>query len=387
MTRKEFIRLCLLLGVSVPLQSTITACGDDEETNFNGEVIIIGAGVAGLTAGYLLKQKGINFKILEASQTLGGRLKINENFTEFPIPLGAEWLHVPTQIFSDIVNNPSVNITDPTKGYSPNDSYGLYENNQLTLDTLGATDDRKFINSSWLQFYKTHITPSISAHIIYNETVQKIDFSENKSIITTQNNSYTTDKVLVTVPLQILKNNTITFTPELPTYKKTAISDASLWQGLKVFIEFSEKFYPTLTDVTLPTNQSGEKTIYDAAYGQNTTKNILGYFVIGDAAIDFLSLTDNELKTKILQELDTIFNNKATTTYIKHIAQNWSKEPHIECAYLDDDESANLVYKLFEPVSNKLYFAGEAYTTGNDWGGVHAAANAAKDAVNLILEK
>jgi len=37
-------------------------------------VIIIGGGLSGLLVGYRLAQKGIEFKVVEANQRLGGRI-------------------------------------------------------------------------------------------------------------------------------------------------------------------------------------------------------------------------------------------------------------------------------------------------------------------------
>ena len=51
---------------------------------FDGKVIIIGAGAGGLSAGYLLQQQGIDFEILEASASYGGRMRINTDFADFP---------------------------------------------------------------------------------------------------------------------------------------------------------------------------------------------------------------------------------------------------------------------------------------------------------------
>ena len=71
MTRKEFVRMCGMIGLSIPFQTTLTSCDKEEvpagSGNFEGKVLIIGAGAAGLTAGYLLKQRGIDFSIIEAS--------------------------------------------------------------------------------------------------------------------------------------------------------------------------------------------------------------------------------------------------------------------------------------------------------------------------------
>ena len=92
MTRKEFIKICGLLGIIVPFHTSCVTSSliNHISSKFEGKVIIIGAGAGGLSAGYLLDQLGIDFEILEASSDFGGRMKINTDFAEFPIPLGAE---------------------------------------------------------------------------------------------------------------------------------------------------------------------------------------------------------------------------------------------------------------------------------------------------------
>ena len=70
--------------------------------------IIIGAGAAGITAGYTLLQHGFNdFVILEASSTYLGRIKKLDylQLTNFPIDIGAEWIHVDPSILNTIVND------------------------------------------------------------------------------------------------------------------------------------------------------------------------------------------------------------------------------------------------------------------------------------------
>ena len=46
-----------------------------ERNNKGKKVIIVGAGISGLTAGYLLKKAGHNVVILEASNRAGGRIQ------------------------------------------------------------------------------------------------------------------------------------------------------------------------------------------------------------------------------------------------------------------------------------------------------------------------
>ncbi|MEX0314017.1 MAG: NAD(P)-binding protein, partial [Allomuricauda sp.] len=66
MKREEFIKICSLFGIGLPLQPGLMACNTDENTaeTFTGKVLIIGAGAGGLSAGYFLNQQGIDFEIL-----------------------------------------------------------------------------------------------------------------------------------------------------------------------------------------------------------------------------------------------------------------------------------------------------------------------------------
>ena len=62
------------------------------EKNRKGKkVIIVGAGISGLTAGYLLKKAGHNVVILEASNRAGGRIQTYRSliFIKFYIQGGA----------------------------------------------------------------------------------------------------------------------------------------------------------------------------------------------------------------------------------------------------------------------------------------------------------
>ena len=63
MNRREFIKMCGMLGLSLPLSGGMVACGEAEiQMSDVGNIIIIGAGAAGLAAGYLLQQQGMAFQ-------------------------------------------------------------------------------------------------------------------------------------------------------------------------------------------------------------------------------------------------------------------------------------------------------------------------------------
>ncbi|WP_244951721.1 flavin monoamine oxidase family protein [Pseudoalteromonas luteoviolacea] len=388
MNRREFIKACHALGLTLPLQPFLSACSGIESFSKNESaddpVIIIGAGVAGLVSGYLLKQQGVSFKILEASSNYGGRIKHTTEFANFPIPLGAEWIHVDTKVLKEIVDNDLVDIDIKTTMYDPEVDYVLYEGERLSLDTFGMIEDSKFVNSTWFDFFKRYIVPSVEEHIIFDSIVTKIDYSNEEIKVATSNSIDSASRVIVTVPVKVLQKNMITFVPKLPLRKQNAIDKVSVWGGIKTFIEFSEKFYPALIGFEVNAS-SGEKLYYDAAYGQGTTQHILGLFAVGNESSPYVELSDDKLIKYILDELDTLFDGKATEHYIKHISQNWNEEPNVNSAYVSNNESWRTVKELGANVDGRLFFAGEAYTDGKDWGSVHAAVYSAKQAVKEIV--
>ena len=59
------------------------------------DVIIIGAGAAGLAAARKLQEARISFRLLEAKSQIGGRVVTDTKTLGAPIDLGGHWLHSP----------------------------------------------------------------------------------------------------------------------------------------------------------------------------------------------------------------------------------------------------------------------------------------------------
>ncbi|MEN1785160.1 MAG: FAD-dependent oxidoreductase, partial [Bacteroidota bacterium] len=271
-----------------------------------------------------------------------------------------------------------------TTPYDPEVDYGLYEGQQVSMANIGFTIDQKFIGSSWFDFFEQYIVPSVQERIVFNEIVEAIDYSGDQGVVQTANNTYTADRIILTVPVKLLQNQAIAFTPALPDNKRDAIAKTTVWDGFKAFIEFSEQFYPAAVALDVAPQTSGQKLYYDAAYGQQSNSHVLGLFSVGSGTLPYRELSDEALIAYMLEELDAIFDGKASATYIKHLSQNWNEAPFAQGAYVYDEENWRRVRTLGESVDNKLFFAGAAYTTGDDWSSVHTAARSAIRAVNEI---
>jgi len=400
MTRKEFIEKSLFMGIGLPFLSSafLHSCRKDEsifpkfQTNFSGKVIIVGAGAAGLAAGYLLKRYGVDFEILEAAPVYGGRLKKSSDFTDFPIDIGAEWIHTDPKILTDIINNPNSNAHVDIIVYNPQ-TIKSWKNGKLRSHNFISSfySEWKFKNSTWFDFFEQFIVPEIADKIVLNKPITEINYQGDKVLLTTGNSEiHEADKVLITTPIKTLQNDQIVFLPALPIDKKEAINKIFMGDGIKIFIEFKEKFYPDILafgNILQALNEE-EKFVYDAAFRKDSNKHILGLFAINDKANAYTQLnSEQEIIAKFIAELDEIFDGKATANYVNHMIQNWSKEPFIQGAYSYsfDGNQNDIVATINKPLSDKVYFAGEALSIKNQ-AMVHGACESAYSMIATMMK-
>lgn len=76
---------------------------------------------------------------------------------------------------------------------------------------------------------KLVIDGKLTSNILLNQVVKSIDYTQRKGVkVTTGKNVFSAIAVLVTLPLGVLKANTVRFTPPLPQTKQSAIKSSVL---------------------------------------------------------------------------------------------------------------------------------------------------------------
>lgn len=400
MTRKEFVKMCTVLGIGAPFLGSCIP----HKNQFSGKVIVIGAGSAGMTAAYLLAQNGINYQVLEASGSFGGRINCTTSISDFPTPLGAEWVHTDIDLFQEIVNDSSVDTSFPKLvAYDAVNDFQDIVNSEGTGFSSrsplgeGAGVDRKFINSCWLDFFEKYIIPTIQEKISYNSPVTAINYTNDKIKVTdSTGNQHKADKVIITVPLKILQEGSIDFTPALPKSKTKAIDGLEVMPGFKCFLKCEQKFYGAYTLFEDTFKGGGQWIYYDAAYGQNTKDNILGFLCVGLKAVDYPYTDKEQLRTIITQELKSIYGEDKVNI-LDFDYKNWDEVPYIKGSYLGIEANPSKIATLAKPIQDKLYFAGSAYTNqvqkggkspwgvSENWSNVQAATRAAKRSVEEVI--
>jgi len=119
--RRELLRLLGAVGMTAALPG----CARSEAPTTPMRVLIVGAGMAGLTAANALRQAGVDSVIIEGRDRIGGRLWTRD-LGGIPVDFGGSWIHDPTgNPMSDFADRAGVARTpvDPTNDLTSINAY------------------------------------------------------------------------------------------------------------------------------------------------------------------------------------------------------------------------------------------------------------------------
>ncbi|MEJ0034020.1 MAG: NAD(P)/FAD-dependent oxidoreductase [Bacteroidota bacterium] len=440
--------------------SWLSSCKKDDpgpEIQYDGNVIVIGAGPAGLYAADILMTRGLNVTVLEATKQIGGRVASLRNqqdlpyqsIADFPVELGAEYWQGSDSVLGKMVTNLNLDIVqfnDDDKRYiidnvakSASEWAGNadFEFAEAFLSNLknysgptttvqdaasGASEQAmKIINSGAANFYGSSadrigvkgiteqlklVTHDTNYYVLKSQAMQNlmisrfdnvfpfikiespvkaIDYSSNPIKLTLEDGSeMTANKVVVTVPINVLKNG-ITFTPALPAAKTAALSSIGMDPSIRVVLDFKKNFWGE--DCSLIWGGSVAPQYNSSGLNRSEFNQTLTVTVNGPKALELSNLNDDDTIVKtILAELDKLYNNQASQfirtglppdddTKMIYFIKDWTKEKYIQGGFSYplvgttlDDRSA-----LIEPIGDKLFFAGEATDISGEAGTVNGA--------------
>jgi lysine-specific histone demethylase 1B len=357
-------------------------------------------------------------------------------FADYPIDQGAQWMHGKNSIISDLVTKNNIKVTldnselsywfkgqivdslpkDPFifeeddlpdvsfKDYAHQQNFdpdydniieaiagdqgasasllSAYWNSKEEENWVAGDEDFKF-EETFFDVIDRKIAQPIISHISYNCPITSVDYSGEKIVVKDSSNKlHEADKVIITVPVSILKLNEINFYPTLPQTKTNALSKIGMGPGMKVFMKFSEKFYRDGLYGGAVCAAYADDTV-----GKTTTENVLLAFIMGDQAANLHALgSDNAITTALLQELDGIYNGQATANFISSVVFDYTAKPFIKGAYSFSTVGIGNAREIAgKPIDNKLFFAGEAFNTNGHHQTVHGAVETGYKAVIDIL--
>ncbi|XP_048407671.1 lysine-specific histone demethylase 2 isoform X4 [Stegostoma tigrinum] len=202
-----------------------------------------------------------------------------------------------------------------------------------------------------------------------NTPVQTINFSGDDICIGTTNGMlWTTQKVLITVPLALLQKNTIQFYPALSERKLKAIN--SLGQGVieKIALQFPYKFWEKKIQGAdffghIPPS-SNKRGLFGVFYDMDPQGEhcVLMSVISGDAVAVIQDMQEQQVAELCMSVLRELFKEGEVPDPVRYFVTHWSKDPWAQMAYsfIKAGGSGEAYDIIAEDIQGKVFFAGEA---------------------------
>lgn len=386
------------------------------------DVIIIGAGAAGLAAAKELQKNGISFILLEASHRIGGRAYSEEIAPNLWFDLGCEYMLVGNDETQIDESNPFIDFAKKQGIEVEEYLYGeRYYNNKKELDTSEAEARNHYIqecemaiknaavdgqdcaisdiidleNPYFMAYndlmsvtapkdldeisvadrhygveeYSEYITRHGYGNIVsnwgrdikvsLNTKVEKVNWSGKKVIAETSKGSIRAKSIISTVSNGILASQQIDFSPRLPEWKVEAIQGITMGAENKIGVHFSKQVFGL--------EDSGYYQLWsDDGQGAFVEVNILNKNMVtvfmGGRFSEWMEKQGQLASQDFAEErIADIFGNDIRKSVGRCIVTAWHTDPWTLGSYACALPGQ---YKQREPlrrsIDGKLYFAGEA---------------------------
>jgi len=388
--------------------------------NSTVDVVVIGAGAAGLAAGQALSAGGLSSVVLEADARIGGRAHTEIMPDGAPFDLGCHWMHSASL-------NPFVKTADALgvryerrEGYGRSGFFrqGVWVEDVEVGAAFRAMDERqKSVAAAWsqgldqsvfdtvdrdgpwtevLDFYDTLNTSSDVDQISIGDLVSYNDTEENWPVVDgygtlvsqwgaavpvslntaatsvhwgnsgvtveTNKGKIQAKHAVIAVSTGVLGSGDIRFVPELPVEKQDAIAALPLGNYNRIRLEIDRGVFPDDIAERVVVERTGHPPIQISlgAYGFNCAIGI----VAGRHA-DWLERAGTEASREaVMDALCYVFGNDLRSKVKSDRQSAWRGNPFVRGAYSTSVPGQfHQRSALAQPLADRLFFCGEATST------------------------
>lgn len=392
------------------------------------DVVVVGAGAAGVGAGRILADEGARFVILEARDRIGGRAWTVDSGQGYAIDLGCEWLHgAPENPLIPLARALGVEV----------DEYGQYWADEWNTAKLGAATYAEFqqivdgvfaqaealaaaggpdralaellaADNPWRPATEAicgwmtggrldqvsavdigkNTDPKVNWRLPggYGALIQtlaeglplrlstpvtRIDWRGGGIAVETAAGRLTAGQVIVTLPSNVIAAGAVDFQPALPPEKLQAAADLPLGADLKLFLAVEGQPFGPPRDQQLPSRYDRVDCgfMHIHPFGRPVAEAYFG----GDLARDLEAAGLAAMTDFAEQELAFNFGSAVRGQLRPIAASGWMADPLAGGAYSYARPGAAAARRrLAAPLDGRLFFAGEA-TSSDDFATAHGA--------------
>jgi len=403
------------------------------------DVAIIGAGAAGLGAAHALKRSGLSTLVLEARDRVGGRGHTIMAAQDIAFDLGCGWLHsadknsfveiaehlnfkvdkalppwreraygnaFPQEQRDDFIRAidefyerveeeakradghdiPANLCLEPGNRWNPMiDAISTYINgcelDQVSLLDLEAYEDTNINWRARRGYGALMAAYGVSCEIALNTQVSLIDHSGKRVRIQTSQGTLTANKVIITVPTNLIADEALRFHPALPA-KVDAARGLPLGLADKVMLALDQPdALPKDGNLRGATMRTAMGSYHLRPFGQPCIEGFFG----GRFAQELEDAGNGALAAQAIDEIVALLGSDYRRKLKLLSESRWAHDPFARGSYshaLPGHAGDRAV--LAAPIDGRLFFAGEA-TSPNFFSTAHGARDSGERAVGEVV--
>jgi monoamine oxidase len=419
------------------------------------DVLVIGAGAAGLMAALELAMAGRKTAILEARDRIGGRIyTVDDPLFAIPVELGAEFIHGKLELTNMLLQKGGIKQTEVSGGvwrhengnldqsdfiedysvlqkkfkelkedipvsvffeqYLQGDEYrelrdslekyvaGYYAaelsraSTFALRDELQQGDDEQFrVEGGYgrlLHYFSRELEAKQCAFFL-SSPVSEIRWQSGRVEAVCGGRVFHASKAIVTVPLGVLQEEKIRFSPALPAQME-AFKKLGYGPAIRIILQFETPFWKQ-EDFTGKKDLSGLGFLFSSeavptwwTQHPNNVAVLTGWLG-GPYATRLKHASPDELLHLSLASLATIFGLEKSGLeglLTASRVSNWLLDPYACGAYSYETVGGSQAReKLRQPIENTLYFAGEGLHNGPEIGTVEAALVSGRETAMKVI--
>lgn len=410
----------------------------------NPDVVVIGAGAAGIGACRKLATEGLSFVLLEAKDRIGGRAFTDATRFDIPFDHGCSWLHQSNRnpltpfakqagftLLAHDGEEEQVYVGDRRATDPELTIYGEnWDAMKRELTRLGAgrkdvapeasipTDNPWMgLSKAWmgplsfgadfdafsaLDWYTLESTrPNLMVRegmgtlvsligrdvpVTLSTPVERIAWGGPGVEVTTPGGTVKARAAILTVSTGILQAERIAFDPVLPTEKLQAIDGLPMGLLAKIPLQFDGERFGVPPNYWLSYRPESERLCYFLSWPFDS--NVMIGFVGGRFGWALSQESEATAIDFALGELTKLFGGEVRKHFIKGAFTRWATDPDVLGAYAHQKPGwAGARQVLSKPLAGRLFFAGEATAGGYSMtcgGAFRSGERAAIEAVTAL---